>query len=341
MSNPAQDQAPPPLDPTPLMRLSTAYWDSQTFLTANRIGLFDALSGGEQSLASLASTLGIAERPARLFLNACIALELVECVDGRYRNAPTSEAFLVSGRPGFLGNAFRYSDDLYGSWGQLEQTLRSDMPALAEESYLGDDEERTRNFVYGMHDRATGIGRALVGLYDLSGRKAMLDVGGGPGTYSAFFTERFAGLNSQLLDLPDVVAIAREIINFLGAAERVSTLPGDYHTTAFPKGKDVVLISGVFHRESEAGCRDLIARAGESLVPGGVLLINDVFTSSQGGDQLFATLFGLNMLLTAPNGGVHEDKEVAEWMRTSGFDDVEIKAFPPPMPHRLVAGIKK
>ena len=35
-----------------------------------------------------------------------------------------------------------------------------------------------------------GIARALVEVLDLKGRKAMLDVGGGPGTYSILLTER-------------------------------------------------------------------------------------------------------------------------------------------------------
>ena len=60
-----------------------------------------------------------------------------------------------------------------------------------------------------MHERALGIARALVGSLDLNGRRAMLDVGGGPGTYSVLLTERFPGLKSEVLELPGVAAVAR------------------------------------------------------------------------------------------------------------------------------------
>ena len=66
-----------------------------------------------------------------------------------------------------MGNVIRYSDQLYGTWGNLESTLRSGRPALPAETYLGDDPARTRSFVQAMHERALGIARALVGILDL------------------------------------------------------------------------------------------------------------------------------------------------------------------------------
>ncbi len=327
-------------DPAPLMRLSTAYWDSQAFLTANRIGLFQTLSSGPLGVEALAAALGTRPRPTRLLLKACVALGLLEEGAHGFGNAPTAAAFLVPGSPAFLGDAFRYSDDLYATWGKLEQALREDRPPMAPETYLGDDPERTRHFVYGMHNRALGIGRTLVGLSDLGGRSRMLDVGGGPGTYSALFTRRYPELRSRVLELPAVAALAEEILASMGAAERVSLLPGDYRHTEFPAGNDVVLISGVFHRETEVSCQDLISRACASLEPGGVLLVSDVFTDAGGAGPLFATLFGLNMLLTAVDGGVHADADVASWMGQAGLERVGILPFPPPMPHRLIVGNK-
>jgi hypothetical protein len=46
------------------------------------------------------------------------------------------------------------------------------------------------------------------------------------------------------------------------------------------------------------------------------------------------------MLLTAPDGTVHADADVAAWMRDRGLVDVEVFHFPPPMPHRIVVGVK-
>jgi SAM-dependent methyltransferase len=335
-TNPGQ----PRLDPGPLMKLSTAYWESQALLTANRIGLFDVLADKTLDPETIAAKLKTAPRPTRLLLNACVGLGLLESRPEGFCNSPLSSAFLVSGTPAYMGNAIRYSDNLYGAWGHLETALREDRPTMAAETYLGRDPQKTRDFVYGMHDRALGIGRALVGLVDLGGRRHMLDIGGGPGTYSALLAMRYPQLHSVVMDLPDVVTIATEIVAGMGVAERVSMLAGDYMNTPFPKDKDVVLISGVFHRESQATCRRLIERAAESLLPGGLLLISDVFTDAGGAHPVFAAMFGLNMMLSAPDGGVHADTEVARWMMDAGLSLGEVRYFPPPMPHRLIIGQK-
>lgn len=337
MTDAHQGTAP---DPSAIMQLSTAYWGAQVLLTANRVGLFGVLAGRTLDADAVASALGTAIRPTDLLLRACVGLGLLEQVGSGFRNAAAAEAFLVPGKATYLGEALRYSDDLYATWGRLETALREDRPALEAAVYLGRDQEQTRHFVRGMHNRALAIGRALVELVDLHGRERMLDVGGGPGTYSALFAQRHPRLRSIVLDLPDVVAIAAEILSEMGAAERVETLGGSYNDTPFPDGRDVVLISGVFHRETALACRDLIRRGVEALEPGGLLVVSDVMTDASGVAPPFATLFGLNMLLTAPDGGVHRDADVGAWMQQAGLEDVAMMPFPPPMPHRVVQGRK-
>jgi SAM-dependent methyltransferase len=327
------------IDPTPLVRLSTAYWDSQVFLTANRVRLFDLIGQDTLSAEDVAARLGALPRNTRLFLNACAGLGLLAVNGGRYSNNDLGKAFLIKASPGYMGNSVLYSDHLYGTWGQLERGLRQADPVLPPQSYLGDDETRTRAFVYGMHDRALGLASSLVSLVDLTGRKALLDVGGGPGTYSIMLTKQYTGLKSTVLELAGVARVAQEIVNAHAAADRVTMLVGDYHSTPFPPGRDAVLMSGMFHRETEATCRDLIQRARGCLQPGGVVAISDIFADAGGATPAFAALFGLNMMLTAPDGGVHADADIAAWMRDAGFRNVETRNFPPPMPHRVVLGI--
>ena len=115
---------------------------------------------------------------------------------------------------------------------------------------------------------------------------------------------------------------------------------GNYETSDFGAGYDVVLMSGMFHRETETTCRELITKAHKCLDPGGILIVNDIFTDEDGTTPEFSALFGITMMLTAPNGCVHADANVASWMAYAGFVDIERKPFPPPMPHRVVTGAK-
>lgn len=329
------EQAP---DAATLMQISTAYWESQTLLTANRIGLFAVLADGPLGTERIARALGTALRPTRLLLHACVALGLLEQSDEGFRNSRLSSDCLVPGGDRFLGDAIRYADDLYTSWGRLEESLREGKPVLATELYTGESAERTRHFVYGMHNRALAVGQVLTHLVDLTGRRRMLDIGGGPGTYSVLFVRRYPGLRATLMDLPAVVEIAGEIIAAMGAADAVTRVAGDYLTDRFPAEQDVVLISGVFHRETEENCRKLIDAARACLCPGGMLVISDVFTDGSGVSPRFATLFGLNMLLSAADGGVHADMDVVKWLADAGFIGAQSRCFPPPMPHRVIQG---
>ena len=339
MSSAAHPAAVAP-DPSSIVRLSTAYWESQTLLTANRLRLFDALADGARSADEVAAALQLDPRSTALLLRACVGLGFLKQAAGRFENTPVAATFLVSRSPAFMGNVIRYSDQLYATWGKLEDALRTGKPALPAEAYLGDDPARTRGFVMAMHERAQGIARALVPILDLQGRKTMLDVGGGPGTYSVLLTERFPGLCSEVLELPGVAAVARELVAAAGASARVTLRDGDYHVSDFGSGKDVVLMSGMFHRESAQTCRNLIERAAACLNPGGLLVVSDVFTDEGGALPTFAAMFGLNMMLTAPDGGVHADADVKSWMQAQGLRDLRTAALPPPMPHRVVMGVK-
>jgi hypothetical protein len=45
------------------------------------------------------------------------------------------------------------------------------------------------------------------------------------------------------------------------------------------------------------------------------------------------------MALTATDGTVHADADVAAWMRDAGFTSIGVRSLPPPMPHRVVTGV--
>jgi len=141
----------PNVDPTPILQMVTAYWGSMTLFAANEVGLFTALSRGPKDAAALAAELNVAERPLRLLLQGAAGLGLLTHQDGRFANTALAEAYLVEGRPAFLGNAIRYGADNYSLWGTLPNVVRTGKPVTGAEDYLGADREKTRNFVWGMH----------------------------------------------------------------------------------------------------------------------------------------------------------------------------------------------
>ncbi|NIR07513.1 MAG: SAM-dependent methyltransferase, partial [Candidatus Aminicenantes bacterium] len=88
-----------------------------------------------------------------------------------------------------------------------------------------------------------GRADAFIENIDLSGRKKLLDVGGGPGTYSIAACRRFPKLKAVVFDLPETIAIANEVIAGEGMQDRVTTRAGNWETDTFGKDNDVVLFS--------------------------------------------------------------------------------------------------
>jgi 3-hydroxy-5-methyl-1-naphthoate 3-O-methyltransferase len=330
----------PVSDPGPILRLITGYWGSMALFAANDAGVFTALASGGRSSAEVAAELALPERPLRMLLGAMAGLGLLIVEDGRFSNTPLADTFLVEGRPAFLGPAIQYAADSYPLWGELPRVVRTGAPPAGAESYLGADPERTRRFVWGMHARAVGVAHGVVAAIDLPAGTRLLDLGGGPGTYSLLLARKVPGLSAIVLDLPPIVAIAREIIESSGLGGRIETRAGDYVTDAYPSGMSAALLSGVLHREPEATCRAMLARVAGALEPGGTVIIGDVMLGADHASPPFATLFALHMLVSSERGGAHSKDDQRRWLEDAGFVDVQVRDLPAPAMHTVITARK-
>jgi predicted O-methyltransferase YrrM len=329
------------MNPARIVEMASAFYESSVLFAASDLGVFGKLAAfGEADAEAVAEACGLAGRGARLLLDACAALGLLLKVGGRYRNSPEAAAFLVPGSPVDLSGAIRYNRDVYNAWGKLKEMVRTGKPVERPELHLGEDAERTRTFVLAMHGRALGIGQSVVPLLKLAGKKRLLDIGGGPGTYSLLIARAFPEIECTVLDLPEVVRVAEELIQKAGAKDRVKTMGGDYHETDFPCGQDAVIFFGVLHQESPEAVRRLLSKAHRAMAAGGLLYVLDMMTDASHTRPKFSALFGLNMALTTPHGWVFSDEELKGWISEAGFIDFACRPLPPPMPHWLVSARK-
>lgn len=327
--------------PDRIIDMASAFYDSCVLFAASDLGVFAKLAEqGAADADTLASALRLDARGARLLLDACVALKLLDKADGRYMNTPESALFLVPGSPGDLSRAIRYNRDVYPAWGKLDTFVKNGTPVERPEFHLGEDAERTRTFVLSMHHRALAMGRAVVGELDLKGCRTLLDVGGGPGTYSVLISQKYPDIRCTVLDLPEVAKVADGLIAQQGASERVKTLPGDYRTLDFPSGNDAINFFGMMHQESPDSIRALLKKAYDALTPGGVVHVMDLMTDHTHTRPKFSALFAVNMALTTDNGWVFADSELEGWMREAGFTDFRVQPLPPPMPHWFASARK-
>lgn len=328
-------------NPERIMDMSCAFYDAGVLLSAVELGIFQKLSElGDADSQTVADELELNPRGTRLLLDACAAVGLLEKSGETYRNAPDADTFLVPGRPGDLTGAIGYNRNVYDAWGALSRMVRTGRPVEKPQLHLGEDTARTRTFVMSMHARALAIGRGVLPVIDLKGCRRLLDIGGGPGTFSVLFARAYPSITCVVMDLPDIVAIAGELIAEQGMSGRVDTLAGDYHTTFFPAGNDAVHIFGVLHQESSETIQDILQRSYEALLPGGRIHILDMMTDASHTGPKFSALFAVNMALTTENGWVFSGEELRGWLKAAGFRDIRVMPLPPPMPHWLASARK-
>ncbi|MCK5849542.1 MAG: methyltransferase domain-containing protein [Kiritimatiellae bacterium] len=329
------------MDPAHIINMANSFYDSCVLFTASDLGIFATIAAnGKANAEKIAESCSLDPRGARLLLDACCALDLLVKENNDYSNTPTVDMFLVPGAPGDLSGAIRYNRDVYDAWGKLTELIRTGKPVERPEVHLGDDEDRTRTFVLSMHGRAIGIGRTVVPHLKLTGRRKLFDVGGGPGTYSVLIAQANPEIDCTVLDLPDVVKVADELISKAGMQDRVHTIGGDYHTAVFPKDMDVVNFFGVLHQESPESILNLFKRAYAALAPGGLIHVLDMMTDATHTQPQFSALFAVNMALTTQNGWVFSEDELKGWLTEAGFTDFSCEPLPQPMPHWLASAQK-
>lgn len=329
------------LSPQKILDLTNAFFDSCVLFAASDAGIFaklDELETADEK--TLSASLELDSRGARLLLDAAVAVGLLEKSGEQYKNSAEASAFLVPGKPGDLSKAIRYNRDVYNAWGELTRFSKTGVPVERPELHLGEDADRTRTFVLSMHSRCLAIGQAVLPVLNLTGCEKLLDVGGGPGTYSALIAKRYPEISCTVLDLPEVVKIAAELIEEAGLSGRVKTLPGSYHETDFPQDQDAVNFFGVLHQESPAAILALFKRAFAALKPGGQINVMDMMTDATRTAPKFSALFAVNMALTTQNGWVFSDADVTSWLTEAGFENVEVKPLPAPMPHWIASARK-
>jgi predicted O-methyltransferase YrrM len=327
--------------PALIMQLALAHRSSAMLFAASTSGVFTALAGGPKTAAAIAGDCGASPEPMRLLLEGCVSLGLLTSDGATFSNTPTASAFLVRGGPAYIGDGLKYAEDLYPVWGGLAALVKSGKPVMPPEEILGQDKAKTRAFVLAMHERAKGISSVLPHGVDIAGKTRLLDVGGGPGTYSIALVKQTPGLSSTVLDRPGVLEVTKEIVADANCADRITLLPGDYLTTPFGSGYDVVLLSGMMHRETPDDVRLLLRKTFDALDPGGLIIVSDVFFDTDAKNSPpFAIHFAINMMLTSDHGSAHAKTEMASWMAGTGFTGVDVRPLPPPNPHTLVLATK-
>jgi hypothetical protein len=289
-----------------LYDLSWGYREARVLHVANEIDLFTTLSDKEMTLEEISQTCSTKPDMTEKLLIACIAMDLLEKRGPQYKNTELSKTYLVRGRELYQGDIIAHSGKVCNFWNSLEDEVR--VTTRLEKK----PEDEHRDFIMGMHNiTVAGRADAFINNIGLAGRRKLLDVGGGPGTYSIVACRRYPELEAVVFDLPETIAIAKEVIAREGMQDRVSTQEGDWDTDAFGEGNDVVLLSNILHGPGSKAKMKL-KKAYDSMVDGGLLLVQDFLLNDEKTGPLIPALFNIMV-------GAYSNRELLSIVKEAGF----------------------
>jgi hypothetical protein len=324
--------------PGTLLELSGSYWRTCTLHAGVKLGIFTLIGARHMTAASVASELGSAVRATEGLLNALAALGLLEKAGDTFANTPQSRDFLDRAAPGYIGHMILHHHNLVASWARLDEAVASGKPIRMPMSD-SEDNVRRENFLLGMFNNAMGIAPRVAGLIELSDRRRLLDLGGGPGTYAIHFCLQNPRLTATVFDLPTTRPFAEQIISRFEMADRVTFAEGDYHVDPVTGEYDAVWLSHILHAEGPDGCRTIIEKALGALVPGGLIMVHDFFLEASCDAPLFPALFNLNMLLGTREGRSYTESQVTAMLADCGVKEIRRLDFSGPTESGIICGV--
>lgn len=323
--------------PQSILELATAFQRSQTLFTLVSLRIPTRLDGRERRLDDLAWEMRLHPFPLDRFVNACVALGLLERKRDRVRNSPLAQRFLVRGLPEYLGEVVHHHDRVTSErWRSLGSDLATWRPGTRGAGNHEKTATRPRKLrtdiasLHAHHNLNHVMGQSLAERYEFSKHEHMLDLGGGTGAVSIAICEKHPALSAMVVDLPAVTRHARAYIKRSGLTGRIRVRTGDLCRDPLPSGSDLALLSNVLSMMSVEEDRALMERVFDRLEPGGTLLVCGWMLDSRRLSPLLGVLFCLNDIAWQAPDVERSAATYARWLRSAGFKVDERRKVTPP-----------
>lgn len=288
-----------------LNELTWGYRASRVLQVAVHLKLFTHLASKAQTCQELAKDCSAKEDILEKMLIACCAMGLLDKENDHYKNTELSGQYLVEGQPLYQGNIIAHAANVWDYWNQLPNEV---LLKKTEENPSRDH----RNFILGMHNiTMSGRGHLFLDHVDLSGRKKLFDVGGGPGTYSILACRKYPELKATVFDLPETIAITREVLQKEKMTDRISVRQGSWETDDFGQGNDIVLLSNILHGANSMAALKL-QKAYQSLISDGMIVVQEFVLNDDKTGPVIPALF--NMMV-----GAYSQSELLKVVTETGF----------------------
>ena len=245
---------PSPQDFSEIFNLIGGYRVSQAIYVVAELGIPDRLAAGPRHCDELAvETKTHAPALYRVLRFLAGAGLFSEPVPQKFELTRLGST-LRSDLPGSLSTVPRFwlREFHWKPWGRLIHSVRTGETAfdhvhgMGVFEYFRVDAEAAGIFNAAMTGGSARSSAAIVGRYDFSGFRTIVDIGGGHGFFLATILKSNPALRGTLFDLPDVVAGADQVLGGSELRGRCEIVGGSFFEQV-PAGGDAYILRQVLH----------------------------------------------------------------------------------------------
>jgi uncharacterized protein YqcC (DUF446 family)/ubiquinone/menaquinone biosynthesis C-methylase UbiE len=302
--------------------IADRYCEAALLQFAHAAGLFETLTvplRGDE----VATTKNWIPRKTGILLDALVSLGLLDKAAGAYRISNVAAQCLVRAAPNYIGGLVEHERLQWALWGRMEDVLSSENPVDGQQDlHLPADAEANRVFHSAMAELSLDLLEAVVSLPEWTGKRYVIDLAGGHGTYLATLATRHPELHGEVWDLPSAALSAEATFQQYRVGDRVVFRTRNIADERSYNGvkMDGVLLNHCLHHFTADVMRDIITYAFRALEPGGIMIILDVFLERDKVRPVSGAIFSLYMMMNTVFGEVHPTDEIASVARKLGMD---------------------
>lgn len=270
----------------------TGYRAAQLIRTAALLGVCDVLAAGPLGATDVAAQVGTDPGMVRRLLRSLTGLGVLEeREDGAFSNAEMGELL----RKDVLGSvrhaAIMFPDDhWWAAWSALPRALKENrMPFdVAHGRSFWDvaaaDRELAANFNGFMVELTAAFVPQLLGAFDFSGCRLVVDVGGGNGGLLGGVLGAHPSVKGIVFDLEAGLQGADHQLSRLGVRDRCDLVGGNFFES-IPNGGDAYLLRQILHDWDDDRASQILTVCRRAMSPGARLLVIDCLLPARATDS--------------------------------------------------------
>ena len=252
-----------------------------------------------------------------ILLNALAAMGVLNMNKNLFRNTPVTYKYFCATSPDFRVGTIMLKMDSRGEYENFSKIIKK---GRNHKEFEGEEDPKFRKlFTYAMHERSQFSADKVADTISKKKIGKLLDLGCGPGSYSAAILKKEKTATATLMDRTAAIKVARKICKTQAAYNRLHFVSGDLFDDEFGEGYDTVLLSNIIHIYNARENKTIFKKINKALKKGGRFVLYDLFLNNSKTEPCDAALFAITMLLYTKTGKSYAFGEVGSLLRNAGF----------------------